>query len=488
MSTMQIASTAGWTYNGTGSLATLGTYTNPDSSQKIRINSLTVYMGTVKGTCNTGTTATGNGSTISTYIYINNIKSNTVTVNNVVGTLSSSKGSYPNRSQTSPYTFTFSSEVIVNAGATFTIKIQTPSTSNRQVLALNGDRNNVGGQYMTLNYDAIPNVSPAPSNLNLRVNSFGAGIQTDVDPWANCTVSANSVFTEAVIYFIINGVAYNENGTIYSSGTTTASRRIGIRDTVCELYARARNGNSNWVESNHVTIDCTRPTVSELSLDVVTSDAGALYFRPDSNVNYAFWWPEGYNNDPGGQGGSAIRNVYTNKNVQLIPNVIENYVITLHRESTPGNYTIGNAFSIRNINTQTPSITLTGEVFGTSFSFYASAIRTCNNWRYTLQNTATGSTQTSDTLASGVSSITGLLSELEPNTQYIIKISARDYNSNLTGYSNEITFTTSGCVRIFVDGQWQLSKVYIFNKSLQIWQAATPYIFNSSTNEWDICV
>lgn len=487
MSTLEIASTAGWTYNGTGNLTNIGTYTNPDNSQKIKINSLTIYLGTVRGTCNTGTTATGNGSAFYTYIYINNIKSNLVEVKNVVGTLSSSKGSYPNRSETQPYSFTFSSDVIVNAGSSFTIKIKTPTSADSQVMALNGDKNNKGGQYMTLNYDSIPNISPVPSNLNLRVNSFGADAQNNREPWANCTVSANSVFTDFIIYYIANGISYDAYKNSISSGTTAISNDINIKDTICELYVKAKNNNSNWVESNHVIIDCTRPTVSELSLKVISSNVGTLYFKSDFNINYTFLWPDGYSGNPGEQSSFAVKNVYINKNVQLIRNTIEQYYLILYRESTPGNYNIGNSYTITNINTQLPNITLTGELFGTTLNFRAVADRVCNDWRYTLKNTSTGTTLISPILTSGTSSITGVLSQLEPNVQYIIEISAKDKNSNLTGYSNEITFKTTGCSRIFTKGQWKTAKVYIFNKNMQSWRAAVPYVYNSINKRWDIC-
>ena len=77
-----------WSYSAEGVLKKIGTFTN-NTSKKIKISSVELYLGTLRGYVNSGTVFTGNGGSIDTYIKLGGNESDTKTVSTVCGTVGS---------------------------------------------------------------------------------------------------------------------------------------------------------------------------------------------------------------------------------------------------------------------------------------------------------------------------------------------------------------------------------------------------------------
>lgn len=155
--------TSSWSYNATGSLSVIGSYTNNSSISK-KIKTVTCSIGTAKGTFTSGDTVVGSGGEFTTYISISGTSSSSKTVDNVVGEAGPEGGTYPDKSQCSDYEFTFTSGVSVGPGETVNISIKCPSGG--LCLAYNND-----GSRLTTVYEGKPATPSAPSSDNLSVVS-----------------------------------------------------------------------------------------------------------------------------------------------------------------------------------------------------------------------------------------------------------------------------------------------------------------------------
>lgn len=116
-----------WSYSAEGVLNKIGTFTNT-TSKKIKISSVELYLGTLRGYVNSGTVFTGNGGSIDTYIQLSGNKSDTRTVSNVCGTGGSGDNILADTNSCQKYTFTIS-PVTLSVGSSADLYIMTPSLS-----------------------------------------------------------------------------------------------------------------------------------------------------------------------------------------------------------------------------------------------------------------------------------------------------------------------------------------------------------------------
>lgn len=127
MPQVNATSTANWSYNGTSRLIKLGEYRNPQNLSAT-CSSITVLLGTGDGTFNYNQTVTGYGNPLTTHLSVNSdsgtYTSSDTTITKVIRPLRDSQGTYPDRWSCDPYTFVFSSAIVIPPYSTITIYIQ----------------------------------------------------------------------------------------------------------------------------------------------------------------------------------------------------------------------------------------------------------------------------------------------------------------------------------------------------------------------------
>lgn len=114
-----------WTYNAEGTLTKIGTFTN-NTTKKIEISSVELYLGTLRGYVNAGTIFTGTGGSIDTYIKLGGNTSNTRTISTVCGTGGSGDNIWADTNSCQKYTFTIS-PITLSVGSSADLYIMTPA-------------------------------------------------------------------------------------------------------------------------------------------------------------------------------------------------------------------------------------------------------------------------------------------------------------------------------------------------------------------------
>lgn len=466
MAQMTIESTSGFSYNGTGDNAPIATFRNPSNSERAEISSLVIYLGSVRGTCTWGTIAYGDGGPFSTYVTINSVRSSSVTVNNTVGTYTGRGGVTPDLGGTRAYTFTFSSPVSVAAGSSATIYIQTPSTSNSKVMAFNGrttyinGNHNPDGRAMTLTYTNIPNIAPAPSSVKIQCTDYDANSIT----W-KVTVSGS----------VTNYEIYRDNNRVSTQSTTSKTltgTMTGVSSSFHNIYARAKNSNSAWVDSNVVTVDCTRPPINNASIRVITRNQGILNFTSTYQVQYLL------NNT---LLGTVNANTSPNATVNLNSNSISNYLLEVKRND---NKKINNTLTLKNVDSTVASITLNLTVEGMQVNYNARASKSCRAWQYRVLDERYVQVKSGTITNSTVTQVSSYLTGLEVNKKYYLQVAAVTQSSGLATESNMVQFELKGCSRIWDGNEWTVGIAYVYDNDQ--WKQVIPYVWNG--NEWVVCV
>ena len=460
MAQMNVAAEGGWSYNATGQLVTIGTFRNPSGSQRAEISSVTLRLGTVNGLCTAGDRVRGYGNPISTHLEINGTNSGNVTVTKVVNVTGSGE-TYPIRSQMTNYTFTFSPAASVPAGSSASIKIQTPSSSNGLVLGFDG---NPG---LTVTYQNIPNIQPAPQNVRISCTDFTA---TTIS-WK---VTTGSAATSCKVY--LDG---SLKTTVKMSGNQATGTLTGVSSTTHSIRAEAMNVNSSWVGSNTVNVDCTIPPINNLGVVPTSSNKGVLHFTSTYNVNYILTGSDGVQY----ASGKVNKNQDPNVTISLKNNSNISYTLKIARTD---NTKITNSKSTGNVDTRVATITLSGTAEGILFNFTASANYSCKNWYYVLQDTVTGNQTTLNYNIGVATSTKYTLNGLVPQRNYKLYVYATTNSSGLLATSNTITFKVNGCGRVYDEGKEKVVTVYIYDSTAQQWKQYVPYVWNG--NEWVICV
>lgn len=470
MAQMTIESTARFSYNGSGANNSIATFKNPSNSERAEISSLVIYLGSVKGTCTWGDVAYGDGGSFSTYITINNVRSSTVTVNNTVGTYTGSGGTTADLSDTRPYTFTFNSPVSVGAGASATIYIRAPSVLNNKVMAFNGKTTynsgsrNPNGRAIVLTYTNIPNIAPQPSNVRIECTDWDA---TNIS-WK---VTANGPVTNYEIYR--DNIRISTQNT---SSTTLTGTMTGVTSSFHNIYAKAKNSNSAWVNSNVVTVDCTIPPINNASIKVTSTNQGILNFTSTYQVQYLL------DNALLGtlNAGSLPNKIVTLKNNSLSP-----YVLRVWRTD---NVKITNKIILNNVDTRVAILNLSLTIQGTQVDYNCKANYTCRTWQYRIYNANMSIIKTGTITTGTVVSVTTelsqeVVSELQFNTPYYLQVTAITNNSGLLAESNLVMFTLQGVGRIWNGQTWKNGTAYVYYNGN--WTLVIPYIYDGK--DWVMC-
>lgn len=256
-----------WTYNAEGVLKKIGTFTNT-TSKEIKISSVELYLGTLKGYVNSGTIFTGDGEPIHTYIKLGGNTSDTKIVSNICGTTSIKSIIGVNTSSCKKYTFTIS-PITLAVGEYVDLYIMTPSLYQGHTGKVLVMQNSTG----KANYEEIQHTftityyangyGTAPSSqtgqLPLTIKSGPTGYDEDIYKfvhWNTKSDGTGSTYevgqkyenpSNLTLYAIWNyGSCYLANGgTIYtSSGTESYEKFIYWSSS----YTRSVNipSNSSW--------------------------------------------------------------------------------------------------------------------------------------------------------------------------------------------------------------------------------------------------
>ena len=149
------------------------------------------------------------------------------------------------------------------------------------------------------------------------------------------------------------------------------------------MKAYAVNGNSDWVVSPVISVDCTIPPINNLSINPTSSNKGILKFTSTYNVNYTLKGFDGITYATG----KVNANTNPEAQVSLLNNSTQGYTLYITRID---NTKIGNRKSIDDVSTRVAIISLTGEPGGLLYNFKATSDIMCNRWKYVLKDVNTG--------------------------------------------------------------------------------------------------
>ena len=457
----------GWSYSGDNKLNYLGTFRNPSSSERAEIHSLTVNIGTIRGECSWGDHLYGNGNPFSTYMKAGSYTSESLTVSNVVTTYRGSGGYTPNQSQCQPYTFTFSTPAVVSPGSSADLYIWCPSAGNNQAIAYR--RSEPYG--ITVSYTNVPNKKPNPSSVSITCTDFTANSIS----WK---VTTGSTATSCKVY--LDDVY---KGTYSLSGNTAQGIFSGVSSNVHRLQAYAINGNSEWVLSPTISVDCTIPPINNFSINPTSSNKGILRFTSTYNVNYTL---KGYDGITYATG-KVNANTNPEAQVSLLNNSTQGYTLYITRID---NTKIGNSKSIDDVSTRVAIISLTGEPGGLLYNFKATSDIMCNNWKYVLKDVNTGDKK--DVVYNTVDATytSGIIRNLKVDNVYELYVEALTSVSGLISKSNTLRFKPEGFARISEgvtgDAGGKLYTVFVYEPLDKKWNAVVPYVWDG--NNWVVCV
>lgn len=464
MSQTTINYNPGFSYNGTGNNAYIGSFTNPSTTEKCEISSLSLYLGSINGTCYWpgGTTSSGNGGSFNTSVTVGGKTSNTQTVNNSVSIRYLSQGNLPQLNDTKLYTFTFSPAVSINAGGSVNIYLRAPSSGNNRTMAYNYKKG------ITINYTIIPNIKPAPNSVTIKCTSYDA---TTI----NWGVSVSGSVTNYEVY--IDNVNKNSQNTTNKTITGTFSN---VSSSYHNIYAKAKNDNSSWVNSNVVTVDCTKPPINSAKIDVKTSSQGILNFNSQSSSDKSKYNVQYYLNNA--YLGTLTAGDTPNKSVTLTNNSLSNYTLLVKRTD---NTKITNSVTLKNIDSRKATLNLTLNVEGMNVNYNCKANMLCKSWQFIVYTQQNNTIVRTGLINSGsTTSVSSVLSDLQVNTPYYLQVTAITNSSNLSTESNRVAFELKGVSRIWDGNSWRAGVVYVYNG--KEWQQVIPYIYNG--NEWVVCV
>lgn len=321
------------------------------------------------------------------------------------------------------------------------------------------------GSYVAVNVSTTTNIS---SNIS-RISPVGPTSVT----LSRIDYDARSISWQAIANSNATNYELYIDGTRVTSGTMSGTRRSGtntVFSAVHTLYVRMKNGSSSWITSNTISADCTIPSINNPSIIVDSYNSGILSFKSNYDVQYLL-------------DNVVLGSVYENsdpfKSVNLKSNSISNYVLQVRRLD---NTKISNSVTI-SANTRIANITLQGTAQGTTFQYTATSNYECNNWTYFVLGSISEVVQSGTITTNTTNRVTGVISGLNPNTQYIINIYATTTGSGLRAGAS-MTFTTQGNANIFDGNSFKVATPYVFNGSQ--WIQVVPYVFDGTS--WKISI
>ena len=474
MPTMTLDTTARWSYNGYGTDKEIAIFRNPSNSLKATVNSLSVYLGTVVGTCTAGEVASGDGSPFYTWITISGKKSNENYIANRVGITSfGSSGTYPIRSQTIMYTFTFKdNEVIIPPGGSASVLIRCPSTSDVKVLAMNANSQKDNGKSIVIEYKNIEDKKPTPENVSIKLQDATSYTATSID----FVVTSASSATNCNV--ILDGKTIVSNASMSNNryyGRCSVTRTTNVNSGTHKLETQCRNGNSDWSGWVSCGVDCTVPSFigNEPSIIVTSQTSGTLQFKSNYDVNFTI----------GTTAGTAYKDTNYSGPITLSSNSIKNYALEIKRKD---NVKITNSATISGVDTTPPKITLTYELYGTTCYITAVADSECENWSYTCYERGSSS-KIPVNIAGRGKTITATIKNLDPYTDgkvYEIYVQATKTANKIQGKSNYVYPEVIGGARIYdenepgsIEDKYKSASIYIWLDGT--WRSCMPYIYDN---------
>lgn len=247
-------------------------------------------------------------------------------------------------------------------------------------------------------------------------------------------------------------VLYKTGASTWAPGTLSVSPAV---HTVT-IYGKRASGQEG--ASPQLTWDCRIPSLSNVSLKVTGPTSGILSFYTNLDVDYYF------NGTYYGRGSGNI-----SVSVSLSSETLKDYSLEVRRTS---NSNITNSTTVKG-DTRSPIINLTASVAGLEVSFTTSSPVTCKDWKLVYSGG-----DDSDTLVSGqeTSSWISSFSAKNPGSPYTLTAYGTSTVNGVTGKSNTITVTPTGCARVFIDkDNSRATAVFIYTGGR--WQTAVPYIY-----------
>lgn len=206
-----------WSYSAEGVLKKIGTFTN-NTSKKIKIYSVELYLGTLRGYVNSGTVFTGNGGSIDTYIQLGGNESDTKTVSTVCGTGGSGDNVWADTNSCQKYTFSIS-PITLSVGSSADLYIMTPSLpegSTGKVLVMQKSTGRANYEEVqdtfTITYNAN-GYGTAPSSqtgqLPLTIKSGPTGYDQDLylfNHWNTKSDGTGTTYTAGSLYNVQSNI------------------------------------------------------------------------------------------------------------------------------------------------------------------------------------------------------------------------------------------------------------------------------------------
>lgn len=468
MATMNIDASVTWSYNANGGLKKIATFKNPSSSEKAEISSISLYLGTAKGTMNDGDTVTGDGKAINTYLQISGKNSNTVTVTTVINPKLNGNNNkyYPNRANfTTAYTFNFSPVISVGAGASVDININT--LTQPHVLCMNAISSKNNGKSISITYRNIPNKQSKPTSATISLQN-------------NTSYDATSISWKVSVSNATNYALYIDNIRQKEFSTSTLSNTSTVSSAKHTLYIDAWNGNSDHLKSNTITVDCTTPPIFNASITPTSINSGTLNFSSTYNIYYYL--------DNKSVGTLTVPSIGTNtkasKTVTLNNNSLSNYTLLVKRTD---NEKITNSTIISNVDTTVTNLILNYEIVGLTLKYVVTANKSCTTWKYYLKNNTKNISTSGILYTSSTTRISGSLPDtLIVGDNYTLYVTAVNPNNGLISTSNIVVFIVPGVARIYIPEKnaFVAATVYVYNSSQGGWKVVNPYIYEDN---WKIC-